>query len=129
MWRSFVIQRLGGYSDIDSAIAAIQKRDDKDKILTNAVERLFNTVSERDILRQENGVWVFGARNLTDVEYGTIREQAKAFQSSLLFRIFEADVKYHCNKKMREAQNLEQLESAKMLEFIFDIWKSRLKKI
>lgn len=126
MWRLWLIKRLGGYPDIQSAIAAIRKEKDKDRILAAATARLFNTVSVYDILRQENGKWFFGDKVLTNEQYVILQEQARSFQKTLLFRVLDIDLKYQTNKRMRAALTMQDLQIAKVIEYVFDIIRTRL---
>lgn len=112
--KEWLIKKLGGAT--------------KDEVLTEAVIRLHNTVSVNDILRVENKTVMFGTKSLTTAEYGIIVEQVRSFQKSLLFKILDTDVKYHCNVKMRSARTLQEMETAKVIEFVWDILKTRLSK-
>ena len=111
--RNWLIKILGGST--------------KDEVLTEAVIRLHNTVSVQDVLRLEEGKLMYGVKQLTTAEYAILQEQVRSFQKSLLFKVLDLDLKYNCNQLMREATNIQQLETAKVTEFVFDIIKTRLK--
>ena len=110
--KNWLVKKLGGAT--------------KDEVLTEAVQRLHNTVSADDILRIENKNVMFGTRVLTTAEYGILTEQVRSFQKSLLFKVLDTDLKYNCIQQMRKAVNLQQLETAKITEFLWDIVKNRL---
>ena len=130
--KDWFIKKIGGFVTTDDFIEKVKElpMDDKYKILNLAVKKLFNTVSSEDLLKQtESGEWIVDGRPLVKGEYDNIIGQAKSFRESTLFKILDKEVKYHGNKKMREATTLFQLESAKMLEYVWDILKTRLKKM
>lgn len=126
--RVWLIKKLGGFTDIHDLLESISDEKEKDRILTKAIEKLFNSVSVYDIVRNENGVWMFGDRILTDVQYAILKEQAESFKKSFLFKVLDIDFKYNCNKKMRASVTNQELQIAKVVEYTFDILKNRLSK-
>jgi len=126
--REWLIRRLGGFTDLDDYLASATDQD-RQAILTQATEKLFNTVSADDILRVQDGVMMFEGQPMLTAQLETLRHEVGLIRSSLTFKILDREVKYHVNLKMREATTLAQLEAAKMLEFTWDILKTALKKI
>ena len=124
--RSWVIKKLGGYTDVQDALGSVHTDKERNRLLADAMGNIYNTVSVYDILRKENGAWMFGNKVLTDAQYVILQEQARTLQKSLLFRILEIDLKYQCGKLMRKAQTVEELQRAKIVEYTFDILKTRL---
>lgn len=130
--RTWLIHKLKGFANVEDFLENIRKLETKEKyrILDVAIKRLFNHVSEDEILHQtETGEWMFEGRPMVKGEYENVVEQARRLKDSFLFRVLDKDVKYQSYKKMREATTLFQLESAKMLEYIWDILKTRIKRM
>ena len=137
MLREWIIVLLGGqikgFKDVDEAIEHIRNTDDvtrKYQILTLATKKLFNTISSEDILKQnEDGSWMLEGKPLTQLEVKSLKSEAQAIQNTRLWKVLDKDVKYHCNQKMRAATTILELESAKVIEYTWDILKTRLKKM
>ena len=131
MFKKFLIKKLGGFTDTDDFIRNIRtlKTEEKYRILTIAVKRLFNTVGSDDILSNKNGDYRFEGRPITKGEIDNLRAQAESFVQSKLFVALDKEVKYHCNLQMRKATTLSQLEGAKVIEFTWDILKTKLRNI
>ncbi len=128
--RSFIIKKLGGYPTIDDAIKAIDSKKHKHIILTNAVSHLFSTVGENDILRHEQGQWLHEGRILTEEEIKQIQSEAATFRKFHLYKILNAEVKYHAAYKMYyKSQTVDDLIAGKMIEYVWDIIKTKLKKL
>lgn len=134
MFRKWLIEKLGGYPDIASAIEAIKEKDYKEryKILTLAVQKLFNTIGADDILQVQEGTgqWIFKGKALTDGEKSLLIAEANQFLGSKLWNILKADIEYQANKKMfRESESTEHLTAGKFWLFTLDAFKTRLKSM
>ncbi|SRR4030066_813195 len=124
-----LIKLLGGYTDIEDFLKD-KTVENKRKILTLAVKRLFNTIDSDDILQVKEGVWIFEGRPLTKDEVDIIKNSAKSFTEGLLFKILDKELRYQANRKMFiESQNEMDLISGKILLYYIDIIKTRLKRI
>lgn len=111
-----VIHLLGGYT--------------KDDILAEAMKELFNTITEEDVLRDENGVWVSGGRTLTDAEKKLLISEASVFVQTRLWKELQKDVRYRANKAMYEkAKTIDDLLAGKMALYILDVIKTRLESL
>ena len=100
--KNWLIEKLGGFADIDSAIEAIKEKDGKEKyrILSLAVKNLFNTISSEDILKEnEYGQWRFQDKLLQDEEKKLLIEETKQFLNTRLWKVLQKDVEYQANKK------------------------------
>jgi hypothetical protein len=123
--KKWVIRILGGWTDAESFIDSLPE-ESRHIVLTRAVEKLFNTVSKEDILQRTDTGLQFEGKPLQQAQINMLKEEAQSFHKSFLYRVLDKDVKYHGNKKMDEAQSLFQLESAKLLKYLWDIQKSRV---
>lgn len=127
----WLISFLGGYPDVDSALSDIKKDDfpRKNEILTEAVKHLFGTISHDDILRFKDGSYWFEGRPLTREELVELKADAEIFDSKL-WRVVQKDVEYQLRKKMfEEASITEDMLWGKLLTFLNDIIKTRIKSL
>lgn len=103
-FRSWLIEKLGGFPTIDAAIDAVREQDtaNKYRILTLAVKKLFNTISSDDILRihKPTGEWMYKNRVLSKGERDLLAAEAKLFLGSKLWEILKDDIRYQANRKM-----------------------------
>lgn len=131
--RKWLIEKLGGFPDLDSAIASIKAMDDlkrKHKVLTEAVKHLFNAIGPEDILREEKGVFIFRGKPMTQAESDLLRAEAEQFVGSKLWRVLRMDVRWQLNKKMFIEPNITMdVLWGKLLLFYDDIYKTRLQKL
>jgi len=128
--KRLLIEKLGGYATIEDAINAIETKKDKHTILTKAVSQLFNTVGENDILTYKNGQWYNEGRALTEEEVHQIKSEAQTFKKFRLYEILNAEVKYHAARKMYyQSQTVDDLMAGKMIEYVWDIVKTKLNKL
>lgn len=134
--KTWLITRLGGFTDVDDCIDYIKSIDDpkeRQKVLTVAVKRIYNTVGKDDILKiVYNGhteQWFFEGKLLTPEEVRMLKHEAETFKASRLYKIIDMECRYQANKKMHEAVTLPQLESAKLFFWVWDLIKTRLKEM
>lgn len=128
------IEKLGGYSDIDSAIEAIKSTDleNKYRILTLAVKRLFNTIDADDILHihRPTGAWMFQNRSLANEERDVIIAEAERFSSSKLWKLLQDDIKYQANRKMFIlSKHTDDLVAGKFWLYTLDVLNTRLESL
>lgn len=101
--KRWIIEKLGGYPDVDSAIDAIKETNvmAREEILTMAVKRLFNTITEEDILRENaSGQWIFAGQILTVGQVKAIKAEFESLVNMSAWKILQTDIKYRVNKKM-----------------------------
>lgn len=98
-------------------------------MLSLAIEQLFNTIGRNDILRQEGGVWFWEDKPLNKQQVNALKKEFQAIQNTFAFKVLERDILYQAQKKKDEAVTLMQLESAKLLQFTWDIIKTRLNQM
>ena len=131
--KNWLIEKLGGFADIDSAIEAIKEKDGKEKyrILSLAVKNLFNTISSEDILKEnEYGQWRFQDKLLQDEEKKLLIEETKQFLNTRLWKVLQKDVEYQANKKMFIlAENEIQVAAGKLFLYALDAFRTRLASI
>lgn len=113
--KKFLIKLLGGFTE--------------DELLNKALAKVYNNVGADDILRAEGQQWFFRNKPLMAVQVQALRAEAKSFLETKLFQILDLEVKWHVNKKLREAETQRQLDAAKLIEFTWDVMKTRLKRM
>src|SRR3990167_8263528 len=133
MWSSLkvlIIRKLGGYPDIESLLEPLDLKT-RYEILTRAVRRHFNTISDEDILRvHESGAWFFEDKPLAEAEKSLLIAEAKQFLSTKLWQVLCADVKWQANRKMYLlAQNEVQIAAGKLWVYTLDCFKTRLESV
>lgn len=131
--RYWLIKKLGGYPDIDSAIEAIKEKDSKQKyeILTLAVKRLFNTIGPGDILSEnQSHQWMYEGKILTDGQVKNIRTEAEQIANTFTWKILQADIKYKANRQMFfDSNNVQSLASGKLWLYTLNVFNNRIKSI
>lgn len=127
------IRSAGGYLTIQEAINAIEKKDavERNKILTLAVKKLFNTIGADDILHQRaDGEWVSSGKVLTQAQKELLKAEAAQLLSMSLWKILETDILYQVNKKMYLlSENDLHVVTAKFWLYTFDAMRTKLKQI
>lgn len=113
--KKHLIHLLGGFTE--------------DEVSNEAVRKLFNNVGPEDILRADGDVWLFRGKPLMTAQVQALRIEAKSILASKTFQILDTELKWHTNKKLREAQTERQLDAAKMIEYTWDVIKTRLKRM
>jgi len=116
--------------DVDEFINNLDKTE-RNKILTYAVKKLFNTIDADDILREnEFGQWSIEGKPINDTTKNLLIAEAKGLLKSKLWEVLTNDIKYQANKKMfLLAQNEEQLTAGKMFLYALDCINTRLKSM
>lgn len=128
--RKWLIKKIGGYSTIDEAIDVIENSEDKHKILTLAVEKLYNTISKDDILTQIDGDMYIKGKIIDNSIKKVLIAEAENFKKSKLWGILQDDIKYHSNKKMYiDSQSVDDLIAGKLWLLTLDTFKTRLNSL
>jgi len=132
--KAWLIRKLGGFVGVDDVVDHIYETDnleERQHILTQAVRKLYNTVGPEDILKlHESGTWTFQGKALTKEEVLGLKREVEVFREMRLYKVLDAECKYQANKKMYlESTSIAHLESGKMMLFIWDVIKTRLKKM
>ena len=114
-------------ADVDFT-ASLESLSDEEKgsILSQTVAKLFNTIGKEDTLRKVEGQWFLGDKELRPEQVRLVQSEIEQFRKMSLYHILDLEVRYHANKKMAEAQDLRQLDAAKMIQYTWDVLKSRL---
>lgn len=127
--RDWIIRQLGGFTTLDSYLETISETE-RQTVLTRATEKLFHTIPAEDILRvTPDGKWWAGDRQLMLEEIQTLKQDGAAFRKSTLFRILDREIAAQTRKQMHAAVTLQQLETAKVLQFAWDAVKTRLNQL
>ena len=132
--KNYIIRKLGGYPTIDDAIDAVRDgnhAEEKHRILTLAVKKLFNTIHADDILRvAEDGRWVYMGKFLSEDEKKMLMRDASNFIDSKLWNILQTDVRYQSNRKMYiSGKNEDDLIAGKLWLLTLDAFNTRLKSM
>ncbi|MCK9393592.1 hypothetical protein M0Q03_02195 [bacterium] len=113
---NWLIKKLGGFT--------------KDEILNETIGDLFNTISDKDILRVENNTWLYRDKPLTDSEMKLISAEAKYLLSSTLWKILQDDIKWQANEKMYfKSKTIEDLTAGKLWLYTLNCIKKRLEEL
>lgn len=136
MWQLFkikIIKALGGFPSIDSAIDAIQEKEleDRKKILTLAVRRLYNTIGPDDILKEiSEGQWLFEGKVIEERTKKLIIAEAAQLESMTLWKILQKDVQYQSNRRMFIIGKTEtDIIVGKLWLYSFDAINTRLRSL
>lgn len=131
--REWAIRLLGGFPNLGEAIDYIKEKepDEKHRILTLAVKKLFNTISADDILRRNaDGSWQLQGKPITPQEVDAMRSEADAIINTRMWKILQLDLKYHANKAMFvESSNNADLTAGKVLLLLTHHVRTRLTEI
>jgi hypothetical protein len=118
--KRFIVEALGGY------YPPVDKHD----ILDERVASLFHTIRKNELLRQENGVWYSGDRELTEHEIRQIKAEARVLLNSRLWQVLEQDIEYQSYRTIFTKSRTEiDLIGGKMLKVYLDIHKTRLQEL
>lgn len=118
--KRFIVEKLGGY------YPPVDPHD----VLDARVAELFHTIRKSDLLRQENGAWYSGGRELTIHEIRQIKAEARALLNSRLWQALEDDVDYQAyNLIFTKSRSELDLIGGKMLKVYLDIHKTKLKEL
>lgn len=118
--KRFVVEKLGGY------YPPVDPHD----VLDARVAELFHTIRKSDLLRQENGAWYSGGRELTIHEIRQIKAEARVLLNSRLWQVLEDDVDYQAyNLIFTKSRSEIDLIGGKMLKVYLDIHKTKLKEL
>lgn len=133
--RKWLITKLGGFTEqgyltITDAIDDIEDSKDKHKILTLAVEELYNTISKDDILTEKDGAWYSKGKPVDGNICKVLMAEAENFKKSKLWSILQEDIKYHSNKKMFiDSLSVDDLIAGKLWLLTLDTFKTRLNSL
>jgi len=128
--RKWLIRKLGGYTSFLEAIDNVNDPKERNKILTLALKKTFNTISDDDILRENDGKWFFKGKALSDAQRKLLSVEAQQFIDTKLWQIVKEDTVYQVYKKMYLlAENEMHVVTAKFWKYTFDTIETRLKSI
>jgi len=127
--RSFIVKLFGGFTDAESAIDAATTGE-RERLLTLAVKRLFNTISADDILKEVGNNWLYRGRILQEGEKDLLIAEATQLLNSKLWLILQNDVKYQANRMLYlESRDNTDLVAGKLWTYTLDAIETRLKSM
>ncbi len=129
MLRDWVIKKWITTEDCLEHIESIDNIDEKHRVLTLAVQRMFNVVSAEDILRQNpDGSWSYGNKILTGEQLTAIQHAMDSFSKGQLYKILKADLKHHATMNVAfKSKNEMDIIAGKVLLTYIDVVDKRLK--
>lgn len=131
--RRWLIEKLGGYPDLHSALEAARGMSlvERNKVLTLAVKRLFNTIGVEDILKVYPGdQWLFEGKTLPVAQVKLLRTEATAFAGSFFWKVVSRELRYIANKKMYlESEDVIDMVAGKLLAYYIDIVQQKIKSM
>lgn len=133
--RKWLITKLGGFTEqgyltIEDCLNDIKNSEDKHKILTLAVKRLYNTISKDDILTQIDGDMYVKGKIVDTAIRKVLVAEAENFKNSKLWKVLQDDIKYQSNKKMYiDSLCIDDLIAGKLWLLTLDILKTRLNSL
>lgn len=101
------------------------------------IDEVFNTVSEKDILRIERSshptksdVWHYKDATLPQAQVEILKGQAKSLVNSELWKILKNELKWQAVQKgLVKSQTAEDIISSKLLLYLVDVIESKLKSM
>lgn len=152
--RRWLIEKLGGYPTAAHAIAHLTNEqifdallatvdiatlEEKHRMLTKAVKKLFNTIGPDDILKthtvnKDNRLvpiqWVFEGKPMRQEQIDLLKAEAKQWADTFLWKVLQKELKYHANRKMYiESQEVIDIVAGKLLVYYIDVISTRLKRM
>ena len=128
--RAWLIRKLGGFVDIKDVLDGIEDEGKKHRILTQAVAKLFNTVSADDILQVKDGKWYYKGRVLAEGEIQLLIAEASQILGMKTWEILTKDAEYQANKKMYMlSENILHVVTGKLMVYLLDVFRTRLKSL
>ena len=99
-------------------------------LLNLVIKRLFNGITEEDILVQRNGRFFIGRHRLTEQEVYTLKTDATFILDSEMWKTLVKCMKYEANRQMYEkSKNVEDMIFGKAVLWTIDIMEKKLKNI
>lgn len=133
MIKQWIIHKLGGYASLDDAISAIVAKElpEREKILTLAVKRLYNTIGYDDILKKgSGGEYLHQGKTLSKAQINVLIAEAAQLQNMTLWKVLKNDILYQVNKKMYLlSENQMHVATAKFWLYSFDVMNKRIEKL
>lgn len=136
MWqiiKTKIIKALGGFYSLDDALNTIQEKEleDRKKILTLAVRRLYNTIGPDDILKEDSlGQWSLEGKVMSDGTKKLLIAEANQLETMTLWKVLQKDVQYQSNRRMFLIGKTEtDIIVGKVWLYSFDAIKTRLRSI
>lgn len=144
--RRWLIEKLGGYADLEVALRAVPKEDvvayaiditremplpGRQEWLTLAVRRLFNTIGPDDIFKiQKDGTWTWKGKAMREDMVDKLKAEAGVWEQSFLWMVLQAELKYQANRRMFTTSVGDMdLTAGKLLVYYIDVVKTKVEEI
>lgn len=119
--------------DMDAQEARILQR----RLARFLIDDVFNTVSEKDILRIEPpktragaAVWYYRGEPLQAAQVEALKKQARVFAESDVWRMLKNELLWHANQKgLVQSQTAEDIVASKVLIYLTDVIDSKLRSM
>ena len=104
---------------------------DRERVLTESVAKLYNTIGSKDILHvDEKGQWIFQGKIVDRKIYELLIAEVRTLEKMKLWKILETDIKYQANRMMfTESKSENDLIVGKLWLYTFDCMKTRLESL
>ena len=154
--RNWLIRKLGGYappehnaltkeftdakieiedlSDVSLKLQ-VKLREEKDKwtnkvVLNQAVKGLYNTIGIDDILREQDGKWMVGNKEINESIQNLLMAEAQTLIKMRLWKYLQADIKYGANRTMFiKARTEIHITTGKLWTWMLDTFKTRIESV
>ncbi len=95
------------------------------------VRDVFNTITIDDILRiKAPNVWEWKGKPLSPEAVVQLREQAGAFQKSLLWQVLKSELQWHSVKSLlEEGKSAADIRAAQLLGYLTSVVDKKLEKM
>ena len=95
------------------------------------LDDVFNTISSDDILKITGpNNWMHKGKKLTSMQIESLRNEAKAFANSHIWRVLRGELLYQAHKKgyVQSTTSADQI-AGKMMEYITNVIDTKLKNM
>lgn len=95
------------------------------------VREVFSTITVDDILRiKAPNVWEWKGKEVPTETIMQLKEQAKAFSNSLLWKVLKSELQWHAAKNLLEdGKTASDVRAAQLLGYLTTVLDTKLKKM
>ena len=91
------------------------------KVLQYLTRNLLKALTSDDVLSITNRGWFLGKRKLADEEVANLKDEAKAFERSLLWKLMSRDIEYAAFVRGRKAKTDDENLACHYMFYNLDI--------
>lgn len=104
----------------------IKKLGERD-VLTELVKDLYNTVSEKDILQNDSGQWIYQGKKISEGVRQAIISDAHTILNSVLWNILLDEIRCESNRRMfLKSKTEHDLIAGKVMLYTLDLLNTKL---